>query len=191
MATKVLRAAKPNTLIQSGGDAFTLAIARDSTARWELRIIAHLAHGARDAGLVYTCPRALSGAPQTRVIAAGCLPGAVKWEVLGRCLAGLPVSDIELDLSVGIGTQQPSFADLERRIVTVNGGVDGLVTLADGQRLRSYTARANAPGATAQLVGMGTAVEVPAGGGIEVTPVVWNASVNFVGTAGYIVEIEG
>jgi hypothetical protein len=191
VSTKVLRSAKPNPLLCSGGDAFTLAISRDSSARWALRIIAHLANGARDVGVIYTQPRALSGAPQTRVIAAGCLPGAHGWEVMGTCLAGLTASDIELDLSVGVGVQIPSFTDLERRSVSVLGGVDGLVQLQEGQRLRSYTARADLPGATAQLVGMGNAVEVPAGGGITVTPSIWNAGIQFTGTAGYLIEVEG
>ena len=191
MTTKVLRSAKPNPLLASGGDAFTLAISRDSSARWALRIIAHLANGARDVGTIYTQPRTLSGAPHTRVIAAGCLPGCHAWEVMGVCLAGLTASDIELDLTVGVGVQIPSFTDLEHRSVAVLGGVDGIVQLQEGQRLRSYTARADAPGATARLIGMGNAVEVPAGGGITVTPSIWNAGIEFIGTAAYIAEVEG
>jgi hypothetical protein len=191
MATKVLRAAKPNPLSQSGGDAFALAVARDSDARWELRVIAHLAAGARDVGIIYTCPRRSSGAPQTRVIAAGCLPGATKWEVLGRSLGSVEQGDIELDLSVGVGVQIPSFTDLERRPVMTFGGVDGLVQLLEGQRLRSFTARADALGATARILGGGTAMEVPAGGGITISPSIWNAGIEFIGTAAYIIEVEG
>jgi hypothetical protein len=192
MSQKYLQSRTPADLIEMGGDAFTLAISKDSGVAWRLRIMAHLKEGSRELGAIVTQPRASSGAPHARVIAAGSLPGARGWSVDALCLDVSGTDpNIELDLSVGTSAQVPNFTDLETRTRQVLTGVAAVVTLQPWQRLLGWTARAVAPGATVQ-VNAGPAVVVAAGTSAADNGLsIWGAAVTFVGTSEYIVEYEG
>jgi hypothetical protein len=192
MAQKYLQSRTPADLIEMGGDAFTLSIARDAGVAWRLRIMAHLEHGAREVGSIYTQPRAISGAPQARVVAAGALPGARGWSVEALCLNPTGTSpNIELDLSIGTSCQLPNFTDLEFRTVSNLAGAAGTVTLLLSQRLRSWTAKATAPGASVTLNGSPAILITPGSSFSQSNLQLWGATLAFVGTSQYVVEVEG
>jgi hypothetical protein len=191
MAQKYLQSRTPADLIEIGGDAFTLAISKDSGVPWRLRIMAHLKEGSREVGQIYTQPRTISRAPMSRVVAAGSLPGARGWSVEGQCLnlAGTD-PNIELDLSVGTSAQLPNFTDLEIRTVNYLGGAAGVVTLNPWQRLASWSAYAAGAGASASVNG-GPAIPIDAGQTVASDLNEWGATITFAGTTTYVVQVEG
>lgn len=183
----------PETLRARGGDAFTLAIARDAYAPWLLTVSAAMHdEGARFVGTIVTCPARVTGGRTSRVIASGCLPGVESWEVTGRCL--LPTdgqrNDIELDLVVGVGAQLPDFRDLEYRRMRIADGVAGVRGFAPYERLVSFTAR-SAAGGTVQ-VNSEPAITVPPSVPVWVSELrAFGATLTFIGTDNYLVEYEG
>lgn len=192
MAQALIRSSLPNSLIASGGDAFTLAVAKDASVSWRLRILAKFAHGTRYVGTVITQPYNLSGAPQARVIAAGSMPSALGWEVQGQCLSNVGASrDITLDLTLGVSGQNANFQDLETRTVKFVQGAAGTIAVDHWQRVLSLTARAANLGATVQF-GTAAAMAIPANEPLNLggnRP--WGEDVIFTGTDFYLVELEG
>lgn len=183
------------TLIQRGGDAFTLAITDDSYVGWKLDIHAHLCDGPRYLGSVLTVPRRLSGAQQSRIVCAGGMPGAQAWsvdvselQVVGDASA-LPIT---LDLSVGTGMQSPAFIDYEYRPKRIFSGAAGGVTLEPWQRLASWYARATVAasiqiGANPPIaLAAGVALAADAGG-----PNDYGIVVQCVNTAAFVLQVEG
>lgn len=174
------------------GDCVTVAIYRDSTARWEVSLYAHLPDGgARVLGRVVTCPRTLTGASETRVICSASLPGVDRWSASARCLGDAGSTPLGLEIVAARGMAEPRFVDLEYRQTIVLGGVDGVVQLAQGQRLASVAASAGAADATV-AVGLDAPLPVLANRAIRAEYTNRRGvAVQFVGTASYLVEVEG
>lgn len=193
-----------------GGDACTVSIVRDSSASWLVEITAHFeGGGSHVAGVVRTCPASVSGAPQSRVIAAAALPGARSWSVRAYCLGEVRAQKLDIEAVMALsgfatGTPieievcaaammgAPGFGDLEVRTSEIVSGVDGYLTLGRGQRLVSWVAQAGAD--PAQLSVNGQAVTIPAYQTVAVdlqSRNVWTARIRAIGTTNYVVEVEG
>lgn len=191
MAQAIIRSSLPNPLTASGGDAFTLAVYRDASVPWRLRVLARLQHGTRVVGEVVTQPYNLSGAQQARVIAAGSVPGALSWEVQGVCLATVGANrDLGLDLVAGVSGQNAAFVDFERRTIRNVSGIAAPLAPEASQRVRSLTVR-SAAGGTVQF-GAAAPITIPAGQAVSIQQVrPWGEPVTFAGTAYYLAEVEG
>lgn len=195
MAERKFSRGEPSELVAAGGDACTLAIVEDSMVRWRLRLIAHLTGGgSRVLGTVHTCPSAISGAPQSRVVAAASLPGVARWSVRAECLDSDARSvgpTIALELVAANGLAQPSFRDFELRRTAILAGDAGTVELTSGQRVVSVAAMADAVDATITING-GAPIPVPPGRAVRFTlEQVYGAALVFAGTSQYLVEVEG
>lgn len=182
------------SFIQRGGDAFTLGVAVDSYCAWRLRVVAHLQEGPRFVGEVITLPSWYSGLPEARALAAGCLPGAQAWEVLGAPLSPITGQNntLDIDLSIANGIAQPSWLELERRRCIIYTGDEGSITLHPWERLKSWYARTTA-GGTIDLGDQPT-ITLDAGTSLAADfygPTAYGLTIDLVGTALFVLQVEG
>lgn len=189
MAEQTIKRGEPAELVATGGDACTLSIVREDSARWRIRLMAHLTQGgARTLGVIHTSPHSVSKGAPSRVIAAASLPGVAKWSAIAECLSS--AGTITLELMTAHGLAVPSFVDFEYRRSEPVSGVDGPVSLLPGQRLASLSAMAVAPGATVTLDG-GAPVVIPVGGIQMDLRNRYGTALVFAGTTHYLLEVEG